>query len=68
MLVSSIFFCQLLWAEALYLRDQYQENAPNFLQKQEQILKLACLADILDYPDYALELLKYLEVKYDDQQ
>lgn len=55
---------QLLWADALYLRDPLLENSPSFCQEYEQILKLACIADILEYPDYALELFIYLSQKY----
>lgn len=57
---------QLLWADALYLRDSLLENSPIFCQNPEQLLKLACIADILDYPDYALELLIYISDKYGD--
>ncbi len=57
---------QLLWADALYLRDSLLENSLNFCQNPEQLFKLACIADILDYPDYALELLIYISTKYGD--
>lgn len=54
---------QLTWADACYLRDPIQEQtAP--MQNPAQILKLACLADVLEFPDYALELLGYLTVEY----
>ncbi|BAQ64275.1 FkbM family methyltransferase [Geminocystis sp. NIES-3709] len=55
---------QLLWADALYLRDPLLENTPSFCQNYEQILKLACIADILEYPDYAVELFVYLAQKF----
>jgi len=29
-------------------------------------LKLACIADILDFPDYTLEILEYLTLQYDE--
>lgn len=55
---------QLLWADALYFRDPMLENAHPITQHPQQIFKLACIADILDYPDYALELLSGLTVKH----
>ncbi|NJL40139.1 MAG: FkbM family methyltransferase [Leptolyngbyaceae cyanobacterium SM1_4_3] len=55
---------QLLWADAFYLRDPIG-NAQNVqLQSPKNLLKLACIADILGFADYALELLEYLTLKY----
>jgi FkbM family methyltransferase len=54
---------QLLWADALYFRDPLIPNAHSVTQKPENILKLACLADISGYYDYALELLQFLTLK-----
>ncbi|MBE9010390.1 FkbM family methyltransferase [Pseudanabaenaceae cyanobacterium LEGE 13415] len=54
---------QLTWADACYLRDPLQHQA-NSTQTPAQILKLACLADVLEFPDYALELLCYVTIKY----
>ncbi len=34
------------------------------MKTPEQILKLACIADILEFPDYGLELLEYLTLNY----
>lgn len=28
------------------------------------MLKLACIADVMDFPDYALEILEYLTLQY----
>lgn len=42
---------QLLWADACYLRDPIRENASTQIKEPAQILKLACLADILGFPD-----------------
>ena len=54
---------QLTWADACYLRDPIQkQSAP--VQSPAQILKLACLADVLEFPDYALELLADLTAEY----
>lgn len=55
---------QLLWADAFYLRDPIMHSNSRANQEPEQILKLACIADVLDFPDYALELLEYLTLNY----
>lgn len=55
---------QILWADAYYLRDPFHNNAPAFLQQPEQLLKLACIADILEFTDYALELLEHLTLHH----
>jgi FkbM family methyltransferase len=57
---------QLLWGEAFYLRDLLSENKVFLEKTPQQLLKSACIADILDFPDYALEILKYLTVEYGD--
>jgi hypothetical protein len=54
---------QLLWADAHYLRDPIENINNTQLQSPEKILKLACIADILGFADYALELLEYLTLK-----
>jgi len=51
---------QLLWGDAIYFRDPIQSHSQN----PDQILKLSCIADILNFPDYALELLEYLTLNY----
>lgn len=48
------------------MHDPIREEAKPHKKTPERILKLACIADILDYPDYALELLHYLTVNYGD--
>ena len=58
---------QLLWGDAIYLRDLIKEDASIHLKTPDEILKLACIADILDFPDYALELLQYLTLKYGNE-
>lgn len=63
-LYSTLHPGQLLWADALYLRDPFHEKAPAFLKQPEQLLKLACIADILEFTDYALELLEYLTLTW----
>lgn len=53
---------RLLWGEAFYLRDLLarEEKTP------QQLFKLACVADALEFVDYALELLQYLTITYGD--
>lgn len=55
---------QLLWGEAFYFCDLLQDAAMTRAKTPEQILKLACIADVLDFPDYALEILEYLTLNY----
>ena len=57
---------QLLWADALYLRDPLSHNNNNLMTTQslESILKLACISAVLDYPDFSLELLGHLTVTF----
>jgi hypothetical protein len=51
---------QLLWGNALYFRDPLVENSHPVAREPANIVKLACIADILGYYDYAIELLDYL--------
>lgn len=62
--ISSQFHAgQLLWGEAFYMRDPFESDiASKHLQEPENFLKLACIADILAFPDYAIELLEHLMV------
>jgi FkbM family methyltransferase len=55
---------QLLWGDAFYLRDLILEEINQDLRTPKQMLKLACIADILGFPDYALEVLAYLTVNH----
>jgi FkbM family methyltransferase len=57
---------QLLWGDAFYFRDLIQAGVESPLNTPEQIFKLACIADVLEFPDYALELLEYLTLHYGD--
>ncbi|MBD1996777.1 FkbM family methyltransferase [Leptolyngbya sp. FACHB-541] len=57
---------QLLWADAFYLCDPIKDIENVRLQSPENLLKLACIADILGFADYALELLEHLTLKYGD--
>jgi FkbM family methyltransferase len=51
---------QMLWGDALYFRDLIREDRDLSLKTPERILKLACIADVMNFPDYAFELLEYL--------
>ena len=58
---------QVLWGDAFYLRDLLAEPEDAPLKTPANLLKLACIADALDFPDYALEVLEYLTLHYGDQ-
>lgn len=55
---------QILWGEAFYLRDLLVSEMNKNQRTPENLLKLACIADILGFTDYALELLIYLTSNY----
>jgi FkbM family methyltransferase len=55
---------QILWGDAFYMRDLITENKNQNLRTPEQMMKLACIADILGFPDYSLEVLAYLTIFY----
>jgi FkbM family methyltransferase len=59
--VPQHFSGQLLWGDAFYFQDLIGQSSP---VSPEKLLKQACIADILYFPDYALELLEYLTVNY----
>ncbi|HAN44987.1 MAG TPA: FkbM family methyltransferase [Cyanobacteria bacterium UBA8156] len=50
---------QLVWAEALYFRDPLA-TPPTWQGDRRQHLKLACIAEAFDYPDFTVELLSHL--------
>ncbi len=60
---------QLLWGDAFYLRDLISED---FLKKDQQnperIFKLACVADVMGFYDYAAEILVYLTRNFGDDK
>ncbi|MFB2919492.1 FkbM family methyltransferase [Aerosakkonema funiforme] len=58
----------LLWADAFYFRDPIRKDLFNNISTPDRILKLACIADVLNFPDYALELLAYLTRNYGDDK
>ncbi|MGJ3252807.1 MAG: FkbM family methyltransferase [Elainellaceae cyanobacterium] len=55
---------QLLWADAIYLKDLLADEVEPSLRPPQALLKLACIADTLGFPDYALEILEYLTLNY----
>lgn len=59
---------QLLWGDAFYLRDLLSENFTKEVRSPLKLLKLACVADVLGFYDYALELLIYLTNHYGDDR
>ncbi|TRU04591.1 MAG: FkbM family methyltransferase [Microcystis aeruginosa Ma_AC_P_19900807_S300] len=59
--VPQHFSGQLLWSDAFYFQDLLSQPSS---VSPEKLLKQACIADILYFPDYALELLEYLTVNY----
>jgi len=68
-LISQPHSGQLIWTDAFYFRDLIDEsNDINCEDFPKKLLKLACIADILNFLDYALEILEYLTWKYGEQE
>jgi len=61
---STVRAGQLLWGDAFYFQDLIEDSLENNLKTPDRILKLACIADLLNFPDYTLELLEYLTFHY----
>ncbi|MGL4623001.1 MAG: FkbM family methyltransferase [Chroococcidiopsis sp.] len=61
---STVRSGQLLWGDAFYFRDLIGEDINQNMTTPDNILKLACIADIMNFPDYALELLEYLTLQH----
>jgi FkbM family methyltransferase len=59
---------QILWGDAFYLRDLISEQFTEEEQQPAKLLKLACVADVMGFYDYAVELLVYLTNNYGDNQ
>lgn len=55
---------QVLWTDVFYLRDPLAADAPTWLKTPEMIFKMACVADGLNFVDYAFELLEYLTLNF----
>lgn len=63
-LVSPDHRGSLIWSDAFYFRDLIREDLTTHLKTPDKILKLACIADVVNFPDYALELLAHLTIHY----
>jgi len=57
---------QLVWTDGFYVRDLIRPDQNLGFKTPDNILKLACIADIFMFYDYALELLGYLTFNYGD--
>lgn len=65
LICSALHPGQLVWGEAIYLRDPLDPNTPEQFKTPDTIFKLACIADALDFTDYALELFETLTIEHD---
>jgi FkbM family methyltransferase len=54
----------LIWSDAFYFQDLMRSDVSQSLKTPEKLLKLACLADVNNFADYALEILDYLTLNY----
>lgn len=56
---------QILWGNAFYFYDLLRDDVVLSRPKTpESLFKLACVADTMNFPDYTLEILKYLTLNY----
>ncbi|NJK64943.1 MAG: FkbM family methyltransferase [Synechococcaceae cyanobacterium SM2_3_1] len=55
---------QLLWGDAFYFRDPLMCGKDSKYKSAESCLKLACIADVMGFVDYALELFQHLTIMY----
>jgi FkbM family methyltransferase len=59
---------QMLWGDAFYFYDLLRDDlALSRTQSPDRLLKLACIADVMNFSDYALEILEYLTITYGNQ-
>ena len=65
---KDVFHGQILWGDAFYLRDLLLDQFSQDEKKPDKILKLTCVADVMGFYDYALELLVYLTVNYGNNE
>ncbi|MDX1976716.1 MAG: FkbM family methyltransferase [Pseudanabaenaceae cyanobacterium bins.68] len=63
---SSLRQGQLLWADAFYFWDLLSEEVDPAFKTPDNLLKSACIADILSFPDYTIEILEYITLNYGD--
>jgi FkbM family methyltransferase len=65
-ITSETHLGQILWGEAFYMRDLLlADTTLSRFQNPDYLLKLACIADILDFTDYAVEILEHLMLQAD---
>lgn len=56
---------QILWGDAFYFYDLLRDDVTLSRQKTpENLFRLACVADAMNFIDYALEILEYLTLNY----
>jgi len=56
---------QLLWGDAIYFRDLISDDLhSSSLKTPSNMFMLACIADMMSFPDYASEILQYLTLNY----
>jgi FkbM family methyltransferase len=55
---------RLLWGDAYYFHDLLAKEETTFFKTPEKLLKLACIADAMNFYDYAMELLVHLTLNY----
>lgn len=55
---------QLIWGDAIYIRDPFLSEDMEFLQDPTKLFKLACIVDALEFTDYALEIFEYITVNF----
>jgi FkbM family methyltransferase len=59
---------QLFFAyDAFWFRDLIEPSKNRHLRTPDRLLKLACIADILNFPDYALEVLVELTYRHGEE-
>jgi FkbM family methyltransferase len=54
----------LIWGDAFYFRDLLKTDSNLQHRTPEKLFKLACIADVLNFSDYALDILIHLTEKY----
>lgn len=61
---SPLYEGQLIWGDAIYIRDPFLTEDTAVLKDPAKLFKLACVADALEFTDYALEILEYLTIQF----
>ena len=67
-LVSKYHPGQLVWGDAFYFRDLIRSDINQHMRTPDRIFKLACIADGMNFTDYAMELLVYLTTRYGEDK